>query len=66
MNKTFRIPKAIYESMPALYVIAGVSAMSLVDSYVSFASGLLMGIAGVAILFMRRNYRAQRQLINQH
>jgi len=58
-----RLPKSVYESYPFLYVAIGILAMSLVDSPVSFLSGMVLGAGGVAILFMRRNYRATKQQI---
>ena len=51
------MPKPIYESLPLLYVVGGVAAMSTVDSFMSFISGILLGASGVMIMFLRRNYR---------
>ena len=51
------MPKPVYESLPALYVIGGVAAISTVDSFMSFISGILLGVSGVMIMFLRRNYR---------
>ena len=51
------MPKPIYESLPVLYVIGGVAAISTVDSFMSFISGILLGVSGVMIMFLRRNYR---------
>lgn len=51
------MPKPIYESLPVLYVAGGVAAISAVDSFMSFVSGILLGISGVLILFIRRNHR---------
>lgn len=52
-----RLPKIIYEGYPILYVIGGIAAMSMVDSYLCVLSGFVLGAGGIAILFMRRNYR---------
>ena len=60
-----RLPKSVYEVYPVLYVISGICAMSLVDSLMSFMSGLILGFGGVGILFLRRNYRATKQNIAQ-
>ncbi|MGD8925988.1 MAG: hypothetical protein PVG20_04015 [Thioalkalispiraceae bacterium] len=57
-----RLPKFIYESYPVLYIVGGIAAMSMVDSQVCFLCGLILCAGGVAILFMRRNYR----LIQEH
>lgn len=51
------MPKPVYESLPVLYVIGGVAAISTVDSFMSFVSGILLGTSGVLILFLRRNHR---------
>ena len=51
------MPKPIYESLPILYVVGGVAAMSTVDSFMSFISGILLGASGVMIMFLRRDYR---------
>ena len=51
------MPKPIYESLPVLYVIGGVAAMSTVDSFMSFISGILLGSSGIMIMFLRREFR---------
>jgi hypothetical protein len=56
------IPKPIYELLPTFYVLCGITAMLVIESFMSFISGLLMGLSGVLIVFMRRNYRLSKQL----
>lgn len=51
------MPKPIYESLPVLYVIGGIAAISTVDSFMSFISGILLGSSGIMIMYLRRNYR---------
>lgn len=51
------MPKPIYESLPMLYVVGGVAAISTVDSFMSFISGVLLGSSGVMIMCLRRDYR---------
>jgi len=51
------IPKPVYEALPALYIGGGIAAMTTVDSFMSFVSGILLGVSGVVVLFLRRNYR---------
>lgn len=53
------MPKPVYEILPALYVIGGIAAITTVDSFMSFISGMLLGCSGVLILLMRRDYRRQ-------
>lgn len=56
------IPKPIYELLPILYVIGGISAISTVDTFMSFISGVLLGCSGVMIMFLRRDYRLSKEL----
>ena len=56
------MPKPIYESLPILYVIGGIAAISTVDSFMSFISGILLGSSGVMIMLLRRNYRRSERL----
>ena len=51
------MPKPIYVCLLILYVIGGVAAISTVDSFMSFISGILLGSSGVMILYLRRNFR---------
>jgi len=55
-----RLPKPVYEIYPALYIVGGIAAMYAVDTMVPFVCGMLLGLGGVVILFMRRNYRAMK------
>lgn len=59
------LPKPIYESIPALYVVTGIAAMSAVDSFMSFISGILMGGSGIAIMCLRRNHRIRKEELEQ-
>ncbi len=56
------MPKPVYESLPFLYVIGGVAAISTVDSFMSFISGILLGGSGIMILVLRRNYRRSEDI----
>ena len=56
------MPKPIYESLPILYVGGGIAAISTVDSFMSFISGILLGSSGVMIMLLRRNYRRSEEL----
>ena len=58
------MPKPIYESLPVLYVIGGISAISTIDSFMSFISGVLLGCSGVMIMFLRREYRNTEKTLN--
>lgn len=51
------MPKPIYESLPIFYVIGGIAAISTIDSFMSFISGVLLGSSGIMIMFLRREYR---------
>ena len=56
------MPKPIYESLPIIYVIGGIAAISTVDSFMSFISGILLGSSGVMIMFLRRDYRRSEEI----
>lgn len=56
------LPKPLYESLPALYVVASIFTLYTLESWTSFVCGVLLGVAGIAILFMRRNFRQQLSL----
>lgn len=56
------LPKPVYESLPVSYIALGISAMIVVPSTIAFANGLLLSIAGLLILFKRRNYRYTQRL----
>ena len=58
------LPKPVYELIPSLYIIAGIAAIYTVDSFMTFISGILLGGSGIVILFLRRNYRTNREKIN--
>jgi len=60
-----RLPTFVYESYPVIYVLLGIGAMSMVESYLSFICGLLLSMGGISILFMRRNYRMMREHLAQ-
>lgn len=61
-----RLPKLIYETYPVLYILIGITTMSLEHSIMAYCSGLILGLSGTIILFLRRNYRAIRQHINHY
>lgn len=58
-----RLPKFVYEIYPWLYVLGGSSAITLSDKTLALASGLVLTVSGVVILFLRRNYRSTQQLL---
>lgn len=55
------IPKPVYESLPVLYVIAGIATIISTSDLIALGSGLLLALAGLLILVIRRNYRAAQQ-----
>lgn len=56
-----RLPKLIYELYPVIYILIGIGAMSMNDSFIAYCSGLTLGLSGIIILLLRRNYRAIRR-----
>lgn len=65
-ENAMKLPKPVYESIPALYVLTGIIAISGIDSFMSFISGILMGGSGIAIMCLRRNHRIKRELEQIH
>jgi hypothetical protein len=60
-----RLPKPVYEAYPYLYVAGGIAASSVVETTSAFLCGILLSCGGVAILFMRRNYRVTKSRLPQ-
>jgi len=60
------IPKPIYEILPVIYIVGGILAMISVQSMTSFISGLVMGVVGLLVLTMRRNYRSNESQKNKY
>ena len=58
-----QLPKLVYEIYPWLYVLGGTTAITLSDKTMALASGLVLIVSGVVILFLRRNYRSTQQLL---
>lgn len=58
-----RLPNLVYETYPVMYILTGITTMSLEHSMIAYCSGLLLGLSGTTILFLRRNYRAMRQYL---
>ncbi|MBT8128941.1 MAG: hypothetical protein HKO86_04105 [Gammaproteobacteria bacterium] len=51
------LPRKLYELLPYLYILTGVVCAVLVDSTVVLISSMLLIVAGVFVLMMRRSYR---------
>ena len=51
------LPRKLYELLPYLYMLTGVVCAVLVDSTVVLISSMLLIVAGVFVLMMRRSYR---------
>ena len=60
-----RLPKPIYETLPALYVAGGIAAIIVGNSFMSFTSGILLSCSGIFVLILRRNYRLEHRKANQ-
>lgn len=65
-GKSFRLPKPVYEFLPACYILLGIASIVLVASRLAVTSGLMLILIGGLILVQRRNYRSDSQAINQH
>lgn len=51
------LPKPIYEALPLIYVVGGVSAAVWNDSAVGVLSGLALALAGIQVRSLRRRHR---------
>ena len=65
-KKKFRLPKAIYETLPLFYLVTGVLVMFTVYSPLTLISGGVLVLAGLLIRQMRRNYRSPHQALHQN
>jgi hypothetical protein len=57
MGEKPMLPRKLYELLPYLYMLTGVVCAVLVDSTVVLISSMLLIVAGVFVLMMRRSYR---------
>ena len=51
------LPRKLYELLPFFYMLTGVVCAVLIDSTVVLISSMLLIVAGVFVLLMRRSYR---------
>ena len=51
------LPRKLYELLPYLYIGTGVVCAILIDSTIVLISSMLLIVAGVFVLLMRRNFR---------
>ena len=51
------LPRPVYEALPALYLLAAIFLLVLVDSTLIFLSSALFGAAGAVVIWMRLRYR---------
>ena len=56
------LPRALYESLPYLYLITGLAAGLLIDSTLIRIASMLLFAAGLLILVLRYRFRNQAQL----
>ncbi|TDY00046.1 hypothetical protein [Thiohalophilus thiocyanatoxydans] len=56
------IPKPVYELLPYFYLCVGVAAMLWLEGIMPFASGLLMSMTGVLVLWLRHHHRQSARL----
>ena len=51
------LPRKLYELLPYLYICTGVMCAFLIDSTIVLISSMLLIVAGIFVLLMRRNFR---------
>jgi hypothetical protein len=61
------LPRSLYELLPFLYILTGIVCAALIDSTIVLISSMLLVIAGVFVLLMRRSFRKSlNQRYEQH
>lgn len=55
------LPRRLYELLPYLYIVTGIVSASLIDSAIVLMSSMLLILAGVFVLFMRKRFRRSLQ-----
>ncbi len=51
------IPKALYETLPALYILCGLAVLFNLDHTLGTMSGLILVTLSMMVSIMRYNYR---------
>lgn len=51
------LPRKLYEMLPFFYMLTGIVCAVLIDSTIVLISSMLLIVAGVFVLLMRRSYR---------
>ena len=51
------LPRRLYELLPYLYIGSGIVSISLIDSAIVLMSSMLLILAGVFVLIMRKSFR---------
>jgi len=55
------LPKWLYETLPYVYIVGGISTAGVLQNIVATISGVLLLSAGALVLTMRHNYRSSRR-----
>ena len=51
------LPRQLYELLPYIYIVTGITCAVLIDSTIVLISSILLIVTGVFVLLMRRNFR---------
>ncbi|NIP73315.1 MAG: hypothetical protein GWO16_09940 [Gammaproteobacteria bacterium] len=54
------IPTPLYESLPVIYITAGIFTIAALGTLISVIPGTLLIMAGLMVLYMRSIYRSSR------
>jgi hypothetical protein len=60
---TLWLPDWLYESLPVVYLVAGLATIIHFESPAGYGAGALLLLAAILILKMRRDYRAVRETV---
>jgi len=55
------LPKPMYEALPLVYVVGGLSAAAWSDGAVGALSGIALAVAGFQVRAMRKRHRMQHE-----
>lgn len=63
------LPKFVYEALPYFYLLVGAVLVVVLESPITFASGVLFYLAGAAVWVVRSSHRrknSSKQIENRH
>lgn len=59
------LPRKLYELLPYFYIAVGIVCAVAIDSTIVLISSMLLIVAGVLVLLMRRNFRRPSMMVEE-